>query len=467
MRFQIKDLLHIFLLSTGIFLFVIDLFIINVSLPTIQHGLHLRDSDTQWIIILYIIGYASLLINAGNAGNHYGKKKLYLIGMAFFTVASLLCGLANNLYILLAGRLIQGISAGLMVPQGIALITLLFENPEKRSMALGIYGSIAGIASVIGQLLGGILPDQTWIHESWRLIFLINVPIGVLACFAVYRYTFNDQAIGKSKISFIPMITLFILLMGIIFPLIMGPELKWPRWSLLLLGTAIVLALLFLKKQRKLEQTGRSSLLNFSLFNNRGFNLGLLAALAYYMVQDAYFIINSNYLQNQKNYTATMTGIAFVFQGIGYVLASVIVSKLIKRHGKTIVLYGLGIMILGLLSHLFVFNKVIIDSNQIHALFFFYGIGCGSVLPALMTLALKDLNEKLISVGSAIYLTVQQLSICLGIAFIVGVFLHGKGTKFLIWQNISSAYGYSIGLSVILLLFVVYSIAYLPSKKVK
>ncbi|WP_411971478.1 MFS transporter [Sphingobacterium sp. Lzh-3] len=467
MRFQIKDLLHIFLLSTGIFLFVIDLFIINVSLPTIQHGLHLRDSDTQWIIILYIIGYASLLINAGNAGNHYGKKKLYLIGMACFTVASLLCGLANNLYILLAGRLIQGISSGLMVPQGIALITLLFENPEKRSMALGIYGSIAGIASVIGQLLGGILPDQTWIHESWRLIFLINVPIGVLAYFAVYRYTFNDQVTGKSKISFIPMITLFMLLMGIIFPLIMGPELKWPRWSLLLLGTAIVLVLLFLKKQRKLEQTGRSSLLNFSLFNNRVFNLGLLAALAYYMVQDSYFIINSNYLQNQKNYTATMTGIAFIFQGIGYVLASVIVSKLIQRHGKTIVLYGLGIMILGLLSHLFVFNTMIIDSNQIHALFFFYGIGCGSVLPALMTLALKDLNEKLISVGSAIYLTVQQLSICLGIAFIVGVFLHRKGTKFLIWQNISSAYGYSIALSVILLLFVVYSIAYLPSKKVK
>ncbi|MDF2850399.1 MAG: hypothetical protein K0S31_1084 [Sphingobacterium multivorum] len=294
MRFQIKDLLHIFLLSTGIFLFVIDLFIINVSLPTVQHALHLRNSDTQWIIILYIIGYTSLLINAGNAGNHYGKKKLYLIGMAGFTVASLLCGLADNLYILLAGRLIQGISSGLMVPQGIALITLRFENPEKRSMALGIYGSIAGIASVIGQLLGGILPDQTWIHESWRLIFLINVPIGTVACFAVYHYTANDQIYVKSAVSFKPMVKLFTLLMGIIFPLIMGPELKWPLWSMLVLGTTLVFVLLFLKKQRKLEKMGYPSVLNFALFNNRVFNLGLLAALAYYMVQDAYFIINSN-----------------------------------------------------------------------------------------------------------------------------------------------------------------------------
>ncbi|WP_313419128.1 MFS transporter [Sphingobacterium multivorum] len=467
MRFQIKDLLHIFLLSTGIFLFVIDLFIINVSLPTVQHAIHLRNSDTQWIIILYIIGYTSLLINSGNAGNHYGKKKLYLIGMAGFTVASLLCGLADNLYILLAGRLIQGISSGLMVPQGIALITLRFENPEKRSMALGIYGSIAGIASVIGQLLGGILPDQTWIHESWRLIFLINVPIGVVACFAVYRYTANDQVYVKSAVSFKPMVTLFTLLMGIIFPLIMGPDLKWPIWSLLVLGTTLVFVQLFLKKQRKLEKMGYPSVLNFTLFNNRVFNLGLLAALAYYMVQDAYFIINSNYLQNQKNYTATMTGIAFVYQGIGYVLASVMVSKLIQRHGKIVVLYGLGIMILGLVAHLFIFNRMLLNNYQIHTLFFLYGIGCGSVLPALMTLALKDLNEKLISVGSAIYLTIQQLSICLGITFIVGVFLHQKENKFFIWQHISSAYGYSIALSVILLLFVLGFIAYLPSQKVK
>ncbi|WP_343556125.1 MFS transporter [Sphingobacterium sp.] len=465
MRFQIKDLLHIFLLSTGIFLFVIDLFIINVSLPTIQHSLQLSNSDTQWIIILYIIGYASLLINAGNAGNQFGKRKLYLIGMAGFTLASLVCGLSTNLYMLLAGRLIQGISSGLMVPQGIALITLLFENQEKRAMALGIYGSIAGIASVIGQLLGGILPDQTWINESWRLIFLINVPIGSLACLAVYRYTPKDRVSGESSRSFMPMITLFILLMGIIFPLIMGPELQWPLWSLLLLGTAIVLFIVFIRKQRALEQMGYPSLLNFSLFNNRVFNLGLLAALAYYMVQDAYFIINSNYLQNQKHYSATMTGIAFVYQGIGYVLASVVVSKLIQRHGKTVVLFGLGIMILGLLSHLFVFNTTFLDRHHIHILFFFYGIGCGSVLPALMTLALKDLSEKLVAVGSAIYLTVQQLSICLGIAFIVGVFLHQQKARFFFWQDISSAYGYATTLSVILLLCVASLISCLPSEK--
>ncbi|WP_312329660.1 MFS transporter [Sphingobacterium sp.] len=437
----------------------------NVSLPNIQHALHLSNSDTQWIIVLYIVGYASILIYAGNAGNRYGKKKLYLVGMAGFTLASFLCGVSSNLYALLLGRLAQGISAGLMVPQGIALITLLFQNPEKRSMALGIYGSIAGIASVIGQLLGGILPDQTWINDSWRLIFLINVSIGFLAFFAVYRYTPKDDSSVKSSISFMPMLTLFALLMGIIFPLIMGPELKWPLWSQLLLGGTLFFVLLFLKKQQELQQRGYPTLLNFFLFKNRIFNIGLLVALAYYMVQDAYFIINSNYLQNQKNYTSTMTGIAFIYQGIGYVLASVIVSRLIQRYGKIVILNGLGIMILGLLFHLFIFNTQFLDNDQLHALFFFYGIGCGSVLPALMTLALKDLNERFIADASAVYLTIQQLSICLGIACIVGVFLHQKESIFLSWQHISSSYGYSMSLSVILLLIVVCAVACLPSNK--
>lgn len=465
MRFQMKDLLHICILSIGIFLFVIDLFIINVSLPTIQQALDLSNSATQWIIVLYIIGYASLLINAGNAGDYFGKKKLYVLGMAGFTFASILCGFSTNIYLLLLGRLLQGISSGMMVPQGIALITVLFEDAAKRSMALGIYGSIAGIASVIGQLLGGLLPDQSWIHESWRLIFLINIPIGILACAAAYRYVPGGQSNPRTTISFMPMLSLFILLMGIIYPLIMGPELHWPTWSMLLLATGIILTGLFLKKQRKLYQTGQQALFNFSLFRNKVFNLGLIAALAYYMVQDAYFIINSNYLQHHKSYTATMTGIAFVYQGVGYVVASLLVSKLIQRYGKAVVLTGLSFMVIGLFFHLFVLNQVNVPSDQLHLLFFFYGLGCGSVLPALMTLALKDIDKELIAVGSAIYLTIQQLAICLGIAFVVGLFLHENGKTLFQLHHITTAYGSATAISMLLLIFVACCIGYLPKKR--
>ncbi|MEN5055345.1 MFS transporter [Sphingobacterium kitahiroshimense] len=465
MRFQITDLLKVSVLSAGIFLFVTDLFIINVSLPSMQQSLQLSTSETQWIIILYVIGYASLLISSGNAGNYYGRKKMYLIGMLGFTISSVICGVSEHIYILLFGRLLQGVSSGLMVPQGIALITSLFKQQEKRTLALGIYGSIAGIASVLGQLLGGILPDQSWINESWRLIFLVNIPVGIVALISVYSLIPRIEPDVNAKISYLPMFQLFGLLIGLVCPLILGPELHWPLWSILLLIGSLLLLFIFLKQQKKREQNSLLSLINFSLFDNKIFNLGLAAAFAYYMVQDAYFIINSNYLQLYKNFTPTMTGVAFVYQGIGYVIASIVVSKLVHRNGKSVILYGLTIMISGLIAHLYVYNQPAVVIHQVHVLFFYYGLGCGTVLPSLMTMAIKDIKTDLIGTASGIYLTIQQLSICMGIALVVGIYFHDQNSVFLSMENLNHAYGISSVISIILLVVAGLFITLLPIRK--
>lgn len=454
MKLTVNEIFKTFILSIGVFLFVLDLFIINVSLPSIQHSLHLANSAAQWIIILYVIGYASLLINAGKAGEVYGRKKLYVIGMIGFTVSSFICGLSNDIYVLLAGRLLQGISSGLMVPQGIALITILFAEQQKRTMALGIYGSFAGVASVIGQLLGGILPDQNWIAESWRLIFLINLPIGVLAVLATAWLIPKDLVNTAQKVLFYPMFQLFVVLILLIYPLIKGPELHWPLWSIVMLTGALLLLFLFIRKQQRIYHSGQQAMLNFSLFKNRVFNLGLLIAVAYYMVQDSYFIINSNYLQTVKNFTSTDTGIAFVYQGIGYVVASIIASRLVHKYGKKVILWGVTLMVVSLAIHLWVLDQYQLDPIHIHLLFFCYGMGCGSVLPSLMTLALRGLDESLIGVGSALYLTVQQLAICLGIAFVVGLYYNTTNPSFLGFQQLSSAYGYATLLAMGLLALV-------------
>ncbi|WP_413533225.1 MFS transporter [Empedobacter brevis] len=464
MTLKLNEIFKIFILSIGIFLFVLDLFIINVSLPSIQKSLHLSNSKTQWIIILYIIGYASLLINAGKMGTSFGRKKLYLIGMIGFTFSSFVCGISSNFYLLLGGRLLQGISSGLMVPQGISLITMLFENQQKRTIALGMYGSIAGIASVLGQFLGGILPDLNWIEESWRLIFLVNIPIGLMAIAATAFLISKDKNLIKEKVFGKEMIQLFILLILIIYPLIVGPELNWPWWTLCLVILSLLIGIAFIQIQKKRFQKHLPSLIDFSLFNNRIYNLGLLAALAYYMVQDAYFIINSNYLQNIRDFTPTMTGIAFVYQGIGYVIASLIVSRWVDKMGRWIILVGLTFMVFGLVAHIYMFNQVHITVTEVHLVFFFYGIGCGTVLPSLMTLALRDLNKSLIGIGSALYLTVQQIAICLGIAFIVGLYFNHNKQSFLNFNQLSGAYGYATLVSIILLICVGYIINKLFSK---
>lgn len=467
MRLQITDILKISILSTGIFLFVIDLFIINVSLPSMQQTLQLSTSETQWIIILYVIGYASLLICSGNAGNYYGRKKIYLFGMLGFTISSIICGLSDTVSVLLIGRLLQGISSGLMVPQGIALIISLFKEQEKRSLALGIYGSFAGVASILGQLLGGILPDQSWIKDSWRLIFLINIPIGILALIMAYLTIPKIKTQSNLQINYKSMFQLFGLLIGLISPLILGPELQWPLWIIILLSISILFLVYFLKQQKKHYFLGMATLIDFSLFNNKIFNLGLAAALAYYMVQDAYFIINANYLQLHKHFTPTMTGIAFTYQGIGYVFASIIVSRFIQKNGKNIILIGLAIMTVGLIAHLFLFNHSSISIQNIHGLFFFYGIGCGTVLPSLMTLALKDLQIDLIGIGSGIYLTIQQIAICLGIVLVVGLYFHNQRYVFLHMKNLTNAYSTSILISIVLLIAVAIFIMILPDEKKK
>ncbi|MFD2554818.1 MFS transporter [Sphingobacterium tabacisoli] len=455
MKLSVKEIFQTFILSIGIFLFVLDLFIINVSLPRIQEALHLSNSEVQWIIILYIIGYASLLINAGKAGEVYGRKNLYVLGMVGFTLSSLLCGLSDHIYFLLLGRLVQGISSGLMVPQAISLITLQFDQPEKRTIALGIYGSIAGVASVLGQLLGGILPDQEWIAESWRLIFLINLPIGVLAVSLTYICILKDRTASDQKVDSVSMVQLFALLILLIYPLIVGPELHWPLWIIGMMILALLLLYRFIQKQYRLDQKNEGAMLNFSLFRNKVFNVGLFIVLAYYMVQDSYFIINSNYLQAQKGFSSSSTGIAFVYQGIGYVLASIVVGRLIHKWGRAVILSGILIMILGLAMHLWIFNQTIPDPIHIHFLFFFYGLGCGSVLPSLMTLALRDLSRSLIGVGSALYLTIQQIAICLGIAFIVGLYYHQEGSTKHFMNNIPAAYLYAMLASIGLLCLVI------------
>ena len=454
MSLKIKEIFTVFILSIGIFLFVIDLFIINVSLPTIQKTLSLNNHQSQWIIILYIIGYTSVLINAGKAGAFFGYKKLYVMGILGFTFASLVCGLSTNFYILLIGRFLQGISSGFMVPQGLTLIIQLFEKEEKKAVALGIYGSIAGVASVLGQLLGGLLPDITLLNESWRLIFLINIPLGCVAVLIAQLKISKSEIVEKVKLSFLPMIQVFILLIGLIYPLIIGPELDLPFWCIGLLIVFVILIILFLKNEKEQSDKTQSALINFKLFKNKVFNFGLFAALAYYMVQDAYFIVNANYLQNFKHLSPTTTGIAFFYQGIGYVLASLIVGKYVQNHAKNVLLIGLSIMIIGLFFHLLLLNHDHLNLYYIHALFFFYGLGCGTVLPLLMTSALKDIPKNLIGVGSAIYLTVQQISICLGIAIVVGIYFQSNHLPFYVLQNLSTAYGLVIIVSIALLLVV-------------
>lgn len=475
MNKMVNKWLLLFVVSSAIFLSVVDLFIVNVAIPSIKEGIHGTDGDIQLVIVLYVIGYASFLVMGGRAGDYFGKKRVFIAGILVFTAASCACGLAHSAWQLNVSRLLQGISAAFMVPQGIAFIPFIFPELKEREKALGIYGSIAGTASVIGQFLGGILPDTHFFIAGWRLIFLINLPIGLIAAYMAYHFLRSDYkemgignrvvaAAGKSSFNFTGVVFLMLALIALIYPLIQGRELNWPKWSIFVLLLSVPLFLIFIYNQRRCIRVGREPLIHFHLFRNKYFNIGLLAAVFYYMVQDSYFLINAMHLQKGLCVSSSMTGVYFMFQGLGYVLASFLSIKLLRHFGKWILVGGIFLMIASLLLHMLVLQVNVIQPAKVFPVLFVYGLGCGSVLPTMFTISLKRITPLLAGGASGLYLTVQQISIALGVGVVGGLFFSTLGNE-VAEDAYYHAYRTTTIVNVLLLVFVALICFLFPSTK--
>jgi len=422
MHKQVSKWSQLLIVSMGVFLSVIDIFIVNVAIPSIKKGIHGTDGDVQLVIALYLTGYAAFLITGGRAGDYFGKKAVFVTGISLFTLASTFCGLSQTAFQLNISRLVQGISAGIMVPQSIAYIQVLFPDGRERIKALGIYGSIAGSASVIGQLLGGIIPDMNFFTAGWRLIFLINLPFGILAAFFAWKFLPRTTRLSDKKFDFPGVALLSIILVSLVYPIIRGRESGWPLWSIILIFSSVLLTPFFLLNQKRKSDKDTNPLINLKLFEYKDFNIGLIASLLYFMVQDTYFLINAILFQNALELSSSDAGILFSFQGIGYVVASLISIRLLRIYGKYVLIAGVSLMIITLIFHILLLNANHLNTNLLVAVLLGYGMGCGSVLPSLLTMTLKNIPPELAGSASGMYSTFQQTAIALGIGIIGGIF---------------------------------------------
>lgn len=416
------------LLSMSIFLAVIDLFVVNVAVPSIKESLNGTNSGAMFIIVAYVMGYASFLITGSIAGNRWGKKKVYAWGMLLFTVFSLFCSIAQNTFQLNIFRFFQGVSAAFMVPQGVGIIPYVFPDFKDRTKAFGIYGSIAGAASVIGQFLGGLLPElNIWGIEGWRLIFIINIPLGGTA-FVLSILKLKELPVIKQKsFDIFGLLLLTAFLITLIYPLIVGGESHWPFWSIAMLVFSLLLLFIFYLYEKYRLAKLNPVLIDVNLFSLKEFNIGILAAVFYYIAQDSYFFLNAIYLQSHLNLSSVHVGNMFVLQGIGYFMASLFSVRFVIKYDYKVMLGGSCIMILALVLHICYFTNEHINNILIYFILFLYGIGCGTMLPSMMTMALRKISSNLTASASGVYLTVQQISIALGVSIIGGIFFHLLG----------------------------------------
>jgi MFS family permease len=212
--------------------------------------------------------------------------------------------------------------------------------------------------------------------------------------------------------------------MALIYPMIRGRELGWPAWSLLCLAASITLLIWFIYDQKQKLRRQQSPLIDMELFAFKDFNIALCAVLFYFIVQDSYFLLNVILLQTGFGISSTEAGLFFVSQGLGFVAASLISIRLVPRYGKKVLQAGILIMIVASGLHILVFDSVNINRITAYPVLFVYGLGCGSVLPSLMTMALKSIPTKFAGAASGTYATFQQIAIALGIGVIGGLFFY-------------------------------------------
>lgn len=421
---------------------VIDVFIINIAIPSIKKGIHANDAQVQFVIAGYLLGYAAFLITGGRAGDHFGRKKVFFWGMLSFTIASCLCGLSMTPFQLNITRVFQGISASFMVPQTIAFIQVLFTDARERAKAISMFGITLGIASVTGQVLGGYFSDTHWVIEGWRLIFFINLPIGVVTLWATHKYVTETKKQDGTRFDYAGIMILTLALFCLIFPLIQGREAGWPLWSIGLILLSLGLFSYFISNQKKKLAQNMNPLIDVRLFGIRDFNIGLLAVLFHFMLHTSYLLLSAVYLQNGLGVSAMDSGLYLILPGILFITSSVLASKLILRYGKRVLQAGVVLMALTFYLQMELW-KPGVHSWIIIILMGTWAFGNGLVLPSLLNIVLKRVPPKYAGAAAGIYSTFQQTASALGVSIIGGIFFYYSDQS---WQT-----AYSAGIMAILI----------------
>lgn len=398
-------------------------------------------AELELVVAGYGLAFAILLVTGGRLGDLFGRKRLFIWGMAGFTVASALCGLAISPSMLVASRLLQGLTAALMSPQVLALIRVTFPENE-RARAIGYFGTTLGLASIAAQLIGGVLIQADIAGLGWRPIFLVNVPVGLVALVAAHRILRESRAEGRPSVDIGGVLLGSAALLLLVYPLVEGREAGWPAWAIWsLAGSAPTMAAFVVWEWIVLNQS-RAPLVNLRLFRDFAFSLGLVMATTFFGGLSAFFMGMTVFLQQGFGFSPLATGIIFVAFGIGFVGGSLISARVAKQIGPRAISLGTGLMCSGLLGIVALAQHAHgapINPHMLFLILIWYGAGQGLALPTLVSSAVGSSRIPPQEAGSAagVFSMVQQVAFALGVAVIMGIFFTqlGHETDGLTYEN--------------------------------
>jgi len=413
------------------FMDLIDSTIVNVALPSIQHNLNATGAALEWIVSGYLLAFAALLIIGGRLGDIFGRQRLFLIGIAGFTFASLACAISPDSNMLIISRILQGGFAALMVPQSLSTVQALFA-PKERAPIFGILGASAGIAAAVGPVLGGWLVSSNIANLDWRSVFLINVPIGIIIFVLGLLFVPNTKSKHPLSLDLVGVFLATAGVVAIIYPLVEGRQLDWPLWIYSLFVLAVIAFAVFARYEIIRQKRTASALVPMELFRDRGFSAGTVAQLSSQSALLAFVFILTLYLQLGLHFTALRSGLALLAFAIGSVLGTGIVIPLVAKLGKVLVFAGAVVQAAGILWLMSVVqhNGADLTVWNIAWPLLLSGIGFSGVVIPLVDVALAKVPHDQAGAASGTFNTFQQVGAALGVAIVGVVFFHLIGTDF-------------------------------------
>ncbi len=398
---------------TATFMLLLDITIVNVALPAIQRALDASFSDLQWVVDAYALGLATCVLTAGALADLFGRKRLFLIGVVLFTIASAFCGLSNDALFLIIARGVQGIGGAIMFATALALLSQEFHGRE-RGTAFGVWGATVGAAVAIGPLAGGLL--TSWL--SWRWIFLVNIPIGIAAVVLSAKQLRESSDPDQSHLDPVGLVTLTGGLLALVLGLIEGNQHGWSSVFIVSLLTVAALLLIAFVASQAVERNG---MVDLTLFRRPAFVGAQTTAFTISASMFAMFLYLTLYLQNILGLTPLQTGLRFLPLSIVSFVAAPIAGRLSARVPIRILL-GTGLALNAVAMWLMSRVSTSSDWTVLLPGFIVAGIGIGLVNAPLASTAVSTVRQERAGMASGINNTFRQVGIATGIAALGAIF---------------------------------------------
>ncbi|MER6448057.1 MFS transporter [Streptomyces venezuelae] len=416
--------LGLFTVLLGAALPLVDFFIVNVALPSIERDLAAGPALLELVVGGYGVAYAVLLVLGGRVGDSLGRRRLFLLGMAAFGVTSLACGLAPTAWTLVGARVAQGAAAALMLPQVLATIQATTEGP-RRARALSLYGATGGLSMVAGQILGGVLVAADIGGTGWRAVFLVNVPVVLLGLVLAAR-TVPDTRAGRPAAVDVPGTLLLALsLVSLLLPLTEGRAAGWPMWTWISLGVFPVAAVAFCVTERRADRKGLTPLVSPSLLKLESLRRGLLLVVPFSVGFGGFMFVLAVTLQQGLGMGPVAAGLALAPMAVAFFGASLAGPRLVTRFGSRIVTAGGVVQAAGIALLLATLRHGWPDLGPavLAPGIALAGLGQGFQLPVLVRLMLSDVPNDRAGASSGVVITAQQAAVALGVATLGSLFL--------------------------------------------